>query len=532
MAVTAVAAIPLESPSRDPEPYRPAGVFISYASEDHDIAQAIYQSLQALGETIFDRVKIFLDSKSIDGGDEIRADIREGLKKSDFLIVLYTGLFKRSHGYTGWEVGFFDGLIEDEIAKNGITGRKIIYLYSGEPPAIGSGVLGISMNVDIADLGGSRTDYIQKSIQSPDNPDALARALLGIADRAETRLPPPLQEHDNLDRKRNRRRKAVAEEIIPALKGKLFDSMSTRIARHSVEQKFIELELPKPAADQMYVAIPDDAKLTPSSGAFEIFGISKLNDALTWREFSNELKSRGGLCCSSVLLAIEQAVISAISPAVSLDNDQVIKSHDDEVFRVIITREMDYYNGRKVVYLCFVPRLQKSVLGRNDMSIILGFINVAAKYRSIFIDRDSPLSVESFIFEPDPAKIQNKVRQLIRELLLIEEDSRNLKLDQVAAISTYFGGDSAHLGTAKALQDKWYEARGKLMATAEKILGIAVASAEFCAVNKEWLETLKAFRLTSGEINSVVTLGALDNLKKSFMWAPSVPMETPIRCNT
>jgi hypothetical protein len=60
---------------------------MSYASEDHDIAEAIYQSLQALGETIYDRIKIFLDSKSIEGGDEIRADIKAGLKKSDFLVV-------------------------------------------------------------------------------------------------------------------------------------------------------------------------------------------------------------------------------------------------------------------------------------------------------------------------------------------------------------------------------------------------------------------------------------------------------------
>jgi hypothetical protein len=66
------------------EAYRPAGVFISYASEDHDIAQAVYQSLQTLGETIFDRIKIFLDSKSIEGGDEISADIKTGLKKSVF----------------------------------------------------------------------------------------------------------------------------------------------------------------------------------------------------------------------------------------------------------------------------------------------------------------------------------------------------------------------------------------------------------------------------------------------------------------
>ena len=81
----------------------PIGVFISYPSGDHGIAEAIYQSLQVLGETFYDRIKVFLDSKSIEGGDEIRADIKAGLKKFDFLVVLYTGHFKRSHGYTGWD---------------------------------------------------------------------------------------------------------------------------------------------------------------------------------------------------------------------------------------------------------------------------------------------------------------------------------------------------------------------------------------------------------------------------------------------
>jgi hypothetical protein len=114
-------------------------VFISYASEDYDIAKAFYQSLQALGETVFDRIKIFFDSKSIDAADEIRVDIREGLNKSDFLVVLCTGLFKRSHGYTGYELGFFDSLIEDEIKRSGMTTRKIIYLYCGElPPPVAS----------------------------------------------------------------------------------------------------------------------------------------------------------------------------------------------------------------------------------------------------------------------------------------------------------------------------------------------------------------------------------------------------------
>jgi hypothetical protein len=241
-----------------------------------------------------------------------------------------------------------------------------------------------------------------------------------------------------------------------------------------------------------------------------------LNDTATWSEFRNEVRSRDALGGSSVLLAIEQAVISAISPSVRLDNDQIFKSSNDKIFRVLVTRQMDYYNGRKVVHVYFIQKLQDSELGNNDTSTILGFINVAAKYRFIFIERDSQLSVESFVFEPDPAKIQKKVRQLIRELLLIEEDSRNLKLDQVAAISMYFGGDPAHLATAKSLQDQWFEARGKLMASAERILAIPPASVEFNATNAEWLTTLKSFRQTSDEINSMVTVQALENLKKSF----------------
>jgi hypothetical protein len=517
-SVTAIS----ESPAPGTQSYQPAGVFISYASEDHDIAQAVYQSRQALGETVYDRIKIFLDSKSIEGGDEIRADIKAGLKKSDFLVVLYTGLFKRSHGYTGWEVGFFEGLIEDEKAKSGRTTRRIIYLYCGEPPSIGDGILGIGISIETGDLEGTRDDYMKKSIQTVDSPDTLARVLDDIANRGESRLPPPLSEdRDELDRKRAKRRKLVAEVIIPTLKARLFDSMSMRVTRHSLEQRLMEFDLPKPASDQAYPAIPDDAKLTPHSGALDIFGISQQDDTLSWGEFRTQVRSRDALGGSSVLLAIEQAVISAISPAVRLDNDQILKSSNDQIFRVLVTRQLDYYNGRKVVHVYFIQKLQSSELGDSDTSTILGFINVAAKYRFIFIERDSPLSVESFVFEHDVAKLQNKVRQLVRELLLIEEESRNLKLDQIAAISMYFGGDSSHLATAKSLQEKWFDARGKLMASAEKLLSVPSASAEFPAANAEWLATLRSFRLTSDEINSTVAVQALENLKKSFVMSGS-----------
>jgi len=63
--------------------------------------------------------------------------------------------------------------------------RRIIYLYADQHPSIGDGILGISIKVDCADLGRNRADYMQKSIQSPDQPDVLARVFYDIANCVE-----------------------------------------------------------------------------------------------------------------------------------------------------------------------------------------------------------------------------------------------------------------------------------------------------------------------------------------------------------
>ena len=51
---------------------------------------------------------------------------------------------------------------------------------------------------------------------------------------------------------------------------------------------------------------------------------------------------------------------------------------------LVVTRQIDYYNGQKVVHVYFIQKLSGSELGNNDTSIIFGFINVAAKYPNSF----------------------------------------------------------------------------------------------------------------------------------------------------
>jgi hypothetical protein len=503
-----------QSRARDVE-YAPAGVLISYAAEDYDIAQAFFLGLQSLSETIYDRIKIFLDSKSIEGGDEIRADIKSTLRKSDFLVIIHTGIFKRSHGYTGWEVGFFEGLIEDELAKSGQTARRIIYLSFGETPFIGDGILSISLDIDEVDLDGTRAEYVQKSIRSTPGSDQLAGFFQTIANRAESRLPPPLREdRGEFERKRQRRRKQLAEDIIPNLRARLFDSMRTRPRRHSIEQRLVEFDLPKPASEQTYVRIPDDAKLIPHAGALEIFGISVAYDAITWGEFRSAVNSRDALAGSSILHAIEQAVISAISPVLRIDNDQIIESIDEQIFSLVVTQQTQYYDGRTIVQVYFIQKFQAGS-PRDETSTVLGFINVATKYLAIFA-HDSLLSVESFAREPDATKVQDKTRELIRQMFLIEGQARILKLEQIASVSVYLGGDQNHFEIAQLLQEKWIEARNNLMATGEKILGILPVSAEFRAVNEQWLTALKSFQQNCIEINSIMTVQALEKLKTTL----------------
>jgi hypothetical protein len=517
MGLASAAATPAPAPVAPPvNPYPRAGVFISYASEDFDLAEAVYQCIQALGESVFDWITIFFDRKSIEAGDEIRIDLGDNLEKSDFLIILYTGRLKVSHGYTGWELGFFQRLMEEDVARYGSTARKIIHLYSGKEPPTAEGILGISIDVDTSDLAGVRSDYEKKCVQSPDDPDILAKALLQITDRAESRLPPALTEdRERLERSRQRRRALVAQTVIPALKGRLFDSMGMRVTRHLMEQRLVEFELPKPGDGESHTTLSDDTKLSPHGNALDIFGIPNRDEPLTWKEFRMALRARDSLGGSSVLLAIEQAVISAISVS-DTDNDQIMEAINNQIFRIIVTRQVDYYNGIKIVHVYFIPKLQRTPLGNNSTSTILGFINVAAKYRFIFIEQDSNLSLESFILEPEPAKVQEKVRTLIRELLLIEEEARELKLGEVAAIRAYFGTDGTHLDTVQQLQHKWFDARSKLMAAAQKMIDVDARGPDFAVTRKDWQVTLESFRDTSEEINSIVAVQAAENLKQFF----------------
>src|SRR6476646_750857 len=90
---------------KPPSSRKRMNIFISYASEDRDLVNSIYN---LLNETFtFAPLFIYRDIEIKQGKDYAKA-IDEALDEADILLVVFTERMKMSHSYTGYEVGYFN----------------------------------------------------------------------------------------------------------------------------------------------------------------------------------------------------------------------------------------------------------------------------------------------------------------------------------------------------------------------------------------------------------------------------------------
>jgi hypothetical protein len=488
------------------------GVFLSYAHEDNDILQAVHRAFEVIRQHTRQQLEIFYDKKSIDEGDFFDNKIRDALRDSDYLIILYTGAYKRSHSYTGFELGYFYSLMDDEIQASGNTSRQIVSMFVDGPPVILRGVQGIELAISTGELSSNRDIYMERVRANVDK-DPLTRFFNSVADKVEERQK-DIVDDGTMNKKRLERFQAV-QKIVPVLRGEMYDCLSSRVARRNIQQRLIIFEVPKCGAKEAYEKVPDNTILIQRGKAFELFGIDLANDTISWRDFKGILSHSDNISAVTIL-AIERAFISAVSPKTTRDNEQIIRGfRDNRIYRLIVTQHFDYYDDRKVLHMYLIEVLGTAILGNNETSIILGLINIAAKYRFIFIEQESELSLTSFKIEKkSPKEMQEKVRKLVRELYLIEDESRVLKLDTPASIIIYSRGLS--LEDILGLQKQWFDGRQRLLDVADTILQENPGSDKFAKLSDEWLLALEEFSSVSYKINSTIALQALENLKEVF----------------
>ena len=99
-------------------------VFISYATEDAAIAAAVEGVFNKISFNGFIDIETFRDTHNLESGRPLKSQIIDHLRTSDLVFLIYTKKLKKSHSYTGFEIGAFSTMIYDEVRTAGRSDRR------------------------------------------------------------------------------------------------------------------------------------------------------------------------------------------------------------------------------------------------------------------------------------------------------------------------------------------------------------------------------------------------------------------------
>jgi len=384
-------------------------IFISYASEDLFIAEAIGKCLRvALGRQFSE---INLDRWFLQPGSEYKAQIESKLEDSEVLIIVYTGVDKPSHGYTGWEVGYFD-----HIMKTASNKRKVA-VYLDHPPDISAEEQGICLKIGRDQLQGPASEFESNIVVLPDDP--LCQLI-----RTWQKEVANIGQYDVADLDADQ----DSVTCVKNLRLEIYRYLKTTIDVTLKPQKQITIKAKGTALQRSDNDLPPDAELVPvgSGGPMSIFGLQ--DDSLTWERFLQSTSA--SKYRDSWRDAITSVVMSSFPNKIDVDNSQIIVSNDEtKTYRIILTTATRRYDDSREFNLYFVEALRREDIGDPNTTKLVKGLELVCRFRFLFLESDSEFGFQN-IQRTSPEKLPEVVSRLQKELNLLRKDSRDVGLDQ------------------------------------------------------------------------------------------------------
>ena len=396
-------------PGGEPRVFR---IFISYASEDLPIALAIGGCLKiALGDYF---AEVNLDRWFLQPGTPFKKQIESKLHNTDVLIIVYTGAEKQSHSFTGWEVGYFDRVMETDPE------RLKIAIYLDNPPAVSADEQGIPLGIGSEKLAMTVDAFESQLVVRPDEAicvllekwqEQVGKIIEGL------RLPKP-----------GRRPEQEAAVCVKNLKMAIFRYLKGTVETTVKPQRQVTVRVKGAALEQAIDSLPLDAELRPVSGGkpLEIFGLQ--DEPITWEKFL--VKTAGNRLRDSWRDAITTVVMSSFPDRVNVDNSQIVLSSDEKTaYRLILTTATKYYDDYREFNVYLVQMVDREDYGDESTSLILKGLQLVCRFRFMFLESESKFSSGNILFSPLD-RIPELAATLAKELNLLRKDAREAKLDE------------------------------------------------------------------------------------------------------
>jgi len=443
-------------------------IFISYASEDVEIAKAVAGCFKTALPDFFAEVNF--DKSSLVPGSAFQAQIETQLQQTDRFIIVYTGAEKPSHSYTGWEVGYFDHIMRVDPRT-----RKKISLYLFNPPDTTAAEQGIPVGLSTEQLRSSFSDFESGLSVSPDDP--LCKEIEHWQEEVTRNI-----ENSGFPRPQ-RRHEQEPTQCVHNLRLEIFRYLKGTIENIVKPQKQITIRVKGSDIEQSNASLPLEAELRPigKTGSMGIFGLA--DEPITWKEFLNRTATQP--FADSWNYAISSVVLSSFPDRVDVDNSQVILAVDGRTgYRVVLTTATRFYDDYREYNLYFVSMLQRADHGDPETTALLKGLQLVCRFRSMFLEQDSDFLGDNVGLR-EVHRLPELAGSLLKELNLMHKDAQEAALDKPGKWTRYVNIE--HL---KAIEKAYTPAEAGLREIISKVMAAIGQPALLTPLREEMAKVL------------------------------------------
>jgi hypothetical protein len=490
-------------------------IFISYASEDKDLAASFEAELLQLF-SYTPAVKVFRDV-GIERGKNYRTVIANALNAADILLVILTDRMKPGFAYPGFEVGFFTKSLEERPKMFGGQDRRIIPVCIGaENPATLDYIQAIKISEDeVVKITEATMPPGNPAGRAIDNQNPAYVLLSSISDIVMNVLGNDIAgKNDPVSAARNRAIQAGLSTSAIRLYGVIFAYLQGRVFAQTYPERKIIIRTDMPPT-----VLSDGADLSSSNveligNSFQLFGFP--DDKVwqfSWSDFVKKIPedSRG-----TWVEGIRSLVASALQG--SNENYHVVSTPKGDIaFRLFVSQIVTFVSKKTEIHVYIVQMIVRHY-GDALTSRLLSAISVGLQFRFLFLEDKSKFRPATFNFplSMDVSKEADAWKSAVTELLvqmdLVLREARDQHLMDTDLLDKIYGSDGGP--RVQELMGIWEAARVKLYAAAQQVL--TSSASEFASRQAGFREALKDLCEKTKIMNRDYTLRALQAITKEI----------------
>lgn len=475
-------------------------VFISYSSEDRDLAMALADELRrAFNPAI---LKLTIDVE-FSLGANWRERLRTDLDTTDILLVVATGKQKVSHSFTGFEVGYFDGSVaHSPKMANFPTQNRImipVAVFTKTPETM-SDIQALQINTPFDPIVVDPA-ALKNAAALSEASNALIRKspIFRLFKRIQSIIAQAVQFTDEeLD--------AFNDQLMESsvrLMNLIHRDLQNRVVLENFPERKIVVRTGPRANGPDRLDVLSDASIE-FFGRFESFGFqAPEGGSIPWSQFTANIEQEDVARCWSDTIKM---LVSDAMRGDFRDNRQILTSSEkDRAFRMFVARSVIYYSGTREFHI-YIVEIKYKDYGDPVTTMLLKAIQIGLQYRFMFLEgRASEFSPNRFnvTLQQD---LRAKIAEMIQQLDFLLWCSQQAGLSKPESILQILGDLPA--GELDRRSAVWETAKSKLYTVARKMLTSCEAS-EFLQDKSEFMDALQSFCDSTRVLNEDFTAKVL-----------------------